>query len=79
VPRVGEEEPEVSRAGGRDVAQPVADEEEVAALQDELVDAGRLRLLRGVGVAEELRGVGEPRRPSGRIPRVIWRSVTPPA
>jgi hypothetical protein len=66
--RVREEQPQVARARWRDVAEAVGDEEQVAALEDELVDPGRLGLLRGIGVAEQLLGVGEPRRPRGRLP-----------
>ena len=52
--RVGEEQPEIARARRRDVAEPVRDEEQVPALQDELVDPGRLGLRRGVRVAEQV-------------------------
>jgi hypothetical protein len=66
VPRIGEEEAEVARAGGRDVAQAIRDEEQVPALQDELLDPGRLGLLRRIGVAEQLGRIGEAVRPIAR-------------
>ena len=56
---VGQEESQVAGAGGRDVAQAIGHHEEVAALQDQLVDPGRLRLGGGVGVPEERLGRGD--------------------
>src|SRR5262249_2352567 len=69
--RVLEVRPLVARAGRPDVAEPPRDEEEVAALEHQLVGAGRLRQRGQVLVAEELqRGSGA--EGPGR------RQVTPP-